>query len=302
MPPRGASKHPAPPNAHLTATLLYENTYEASGDTGGQGGGGDPDGGSALPAAADPAAQPPSDEGWVARAHESPGGDTVEAPAAPPEKKKTLGGQIFGDDGTLDENDDNDDDDDAEPVRAAPVRPAPLTRRASSRVKGVAAPEPADDMAGTKKGKHPPDEGESADAGAARTSGADVLADEALEASSAGSEVDEADAQDESVAAGIVLLAAGAAAVDEKDKSNQHKSGVWGTKSPTGYVLTKERVAKMDHKDGKAWEVEVWNVVEDPAGGKIETLGSSTLTMKQTFFGMVVMKMYQIRSLMFLEK
>ena len=34
----------------------------------------------------------------------------------------------------------------------------------------------------------------------------------------------------------------------------------------------------------------------------IETLGSSTLTMKQTFFGMVVMKMYQNRSLMFIDK
>ena len=64
-----------------------------------------------------------------------------------------------------------------------------------------------------------------------------------------------------------MLLAAGAAAVDEKDKRNQHKSGVWDTKSPTGYVLTKEHVAKMDHKDGNAWEVEVWNVVEDPGGG-----------------------------------
>ena len=174
---------------------------------------------------------------------------------------------MFGEDGKLDENDDDDDDDDAEPVRKSPVRPAPLTRRASSRVKGVAAPEPADDMVGTKKGKQPPDGRESADAGAARASGADVLADEASEASSAGSEVDEADAQDESVAAVIVLLAAGAAAVDEKDKINQHKSGVWGTKSPTGYVLTSERVAKMGHKDGKPWEVEVWNMIENPGGG-----------------------------------
>ena len=39
-----------------------------------------------------------------------------------------------------------------------------------------------------------------------------------------------------------------------------------------------------------------------PPGLEIETLGSSTLAMKQTLFGMVVMKTYQIRNLMFLEK
>ena len=37
-------------------------------------------------------------------------------------------------------------------------------------------------------------------------------------------------------------------------------------------------------------------------GAKMEILGSSILAMKQTFFGMVVMKTYQVRSLMFLEK
>ena len=31
-------------------------------------------------------------------------------------------------------------------------------------------------------------------------------------------------------------------------------------------MLTKERVVKMDRKDGKAWEVEVWNAAEDPGG------------------------------------
>ena len=38
-----------------------------------------------------------------------------------------------------------------------------------------------------------------------------------------------------------------------------------------------------------------------PCRRRIETLGSSTLAMKQTLFGVVDMKTYQIRSLMFLE-
>ena len=160
---------------------------------------------------------------------------------------------MFGDDGKLDENDDDDDDDDdAEPVRKAPVRPAPLTRRASSRVKGVAAPEPVNDMAGTKKGKRPLEGGKSAAAGAARVSSAGVLADGASEACSAGSEVDEADAQDESVAAGIVLLAAGAAAVDEKDKSNQHISPVSGVPSrPPGTCSRRNASPKWITKTGR---------------------------------------------------
>ena len=83
----------------------------------------------------------------------------LEAPTAPPE---VFTFKASGGDEKSDENDDDDDDDDA-----APVPPAPPPRRVSSRVKGVAAPEPADVMAGTKKGKRPPDGGESADAGAA---------------------------------------------------------------------------------------------------------------------------------------
>ena len=55
--------------------------------------------------------------------------------------------------------------------------------------------------------------------------------------------------------------------MDEKDKKDQHPSSVRGVRSPTGYLLAKERVAKMDHKDGNPWEVEVMNFVEDPGGG-----------------------------------
>ena len=57
------------------------------------------------------------------------------------------------------------------------------------------------------------------------------------------------------------MLADGAAAVEKK---HEHKSRVWDVFSPTGFPLPKERVAKMDHKDGKPWEVEVWNMLEDP--------------------------------------
>ena len=53
-------------------------------------------------------------------------------------------------------------------------------------------------------------------------------------------------------------------------KKDQHKSGVWVVCSPTGYPVAKERVAAMDHTDGKLWEVEVWNMLEDPEGGNEE--------------------------------
>jgi len=59
----------------------------------------------------------------------------------------------------------------------------------------------------------------------------------------------------------LSMLAAGAAAVEKK---LEHKSRVWDVFSPTGFPLGKERVAKMDHKDGKPWEVEVWNMLVDP--------------------------------------
>ena len=59
----------------------------------------------------------------------------------------------------------------------------------------------------------------------------------------------------------LSMLAAGAAAVEKK---LEHKSRVWDVFSPTGFPLAKERVAKMDHKDGKPWEVEVWNMLVDP--------------------------------------
>ena len=66
----------------------------------------------------------------------------------------------------------------------------------------------------------------------------------------------------------LAVLADGAAAV--REKKQEHKSGVWDVFSPTGFPLTKERTAKMDHKDGKPWEVEVWNMLEDPGGGNDE--------------------------------
>ena len=57
------------------------------------------------------------------------------------------------------------------------------------------------------------------------------------------------------------VLADGAAAVE---RQQEHESRVWDLYSPTGFPLPKERTAKMDHKDGKQWEVEVWNPLEDP--------------------------------------
>ena len=140
MPPRRPfTHHLAPTGASATAEIVEESPPTAApGDAAEQGGDGDPDGDSASPAAADPAAEPPTDGGSA----EVPDGDTAEALAAPSETKNTLGEEIFG--SPVGKNDVNsDDNDDAEPVRKAPVRPAPLKRRASSRVKGEPAPEPA---------------------------------------------------------------------------------------------------------------------------------------------------------------
>ena len=53
--------------------------------------------------------------------------------------------------------------------------------------------------------------------------------------------------------------------MDEKNQSNQHASGVWVDKSPTGFQLTSERCAKMDHSNGK--EIVVRNFIENPGGG-----------------------------------
>ena len=87
-----------------------------------------------------------------------------------------------------------------------------------------------------------------------------------------GEDAEEDDGEEESTADGsgpggsgpggaLAVLADGAAAVEKKQ---EHKSGVWDVFSPTGFPLPKERTAKMDHKDGKPWEVEVWNMLEDP--------------------------------------
>ena len=256
--------HLAPTGASATAVIVQEPPTAAPGDTGAEGGGGDPDGGSASPAAADPAAEPPAGDGPADQRELTEVTEDValEALAAPMEG---FTFEASGGDERIDENDDDDDDSAAEPIRKAPVPAAPLKRRASSRVKGVAAPEVSDVTTGTKRGMKTAEGGESAAAGAARASGTDVLADEA---SGASSEHDEDDAQDESVAAHrLALLASGAAAIDENDKKNQHPPGVWGIRSPTGYLLAKERVAEMDHKNEEPWEAEVWNVVEDPGGG-----------------------------------
>ena len=55
--------------------------------------------------------------------------------------------------------------------------------------------------------------------------------------------------------------------MDGNDQSNQHASGVWVDKSPTGFELTSERCAKLDHSNGKPWEIVVWNFIENPGGG-----------------------------------
>ena len=65
----------------------------------------------------------------------------------------------------------------------------------------------------------------------------------------------------------LAVLTNAAAAVNGKDKKEQHPPGVWSDRSPTVYKLAPERVAEMDHTDGKEWEVEAWNMIEDPAGG-----------------------------------
>ena len=71
----------------------------------------------------------------------------------------------------------------------------------------------------------------------------------------------------------LAVLAEGAAAVPPAagvDKKQEHRSGVWGRFSPTGFPVARERTAEMDHTNGKPWEVEVWNPLEDPLGGNEE--------------------------------
>jgi len=88
MPVRGPFKKPALTGASGTTDTAQESPPTAApGNTGGQGGDGDPDGGSGTPAAASDA-QPPSDEGPLAWAHESPevtDDVAAEALGAPPE-------------------------------------------------------------------------------------------------------------------------------------------------------------------------------------------------------------------------
>ena len=61
-------------------------------------------------------------------------------------------------------------------------------------------------------------------------------------------------------------MAAAAPAIWPKEKK-QHASGVWVHKPPTGIKLTVRHYAKMDHSNGKAWEIVVWNPIENPGGG-----------------------------------
>ena len=53
-----------------------------------------------------------------------------------------------------------------------------------------------------------------------------------------------------------------------KNRENQeHESGVWHDKSPTGIELGEEFCKEFDHMDGKAWATLVFNVVT----GKLPT-------------------------------
>ena len=119
---------------------------------------------------------------------------------------------------------------------------------------------------------------QSGSASAASTLARYLRADE-LDQDDDDEEDDEEDAPRDADATGpggsLAVLAEGAAVaavppVARVQKKEQHKSGVWGVLSPTGYPVAKERVAAMDHTDGKPWEVEVWNMLEDPGGGNEE--------------------------------
>ena len=175
MPPKVAFKPPAPTGAPATAEIIQEPpTAAAPEDTGGQGGGGDPDGGSGT-APADSATEP---GGPAANGRQSPELPEEDAAGSSEDTPEPPEGFTFKASGGNEKSDEDDGDD------AAPVPPAKPPRCVSSRVKGVVAHEPADAMAGTKKGKRTPAGGESAEASAARASRADVLAVEPSDASS----------------------------------------------------------------------------------------------------------------------
>ena len=121
-----------------------------------------------------------------------------------------------------------------------PVATAAVTRRTSSRVQKKNAPEP--DVA-------------DGSASAASTLARYLRADE-LDQDDDGKDDDEEDAPSDAAATGpggsLAVLAEGAAAaavppLARVQKKEQHKSGVWGVLSPTGYPVAKERVAAMDH-------------------------------------------------------
>ena len=174
---------------------------------------------------------------------------------------------------SLPEESASEDDDEAVPAAQAKGKgkataTSSVPRRTSSRVKGK-APE--------SDGGPPdvPDGGESAASGLSRAaSRANDLGQD-----DDGDDDDEEDAPSSPVATGpggslaVLAESAAVAAVPpgaRVQKKDQHPSGVWGVYSPTGYPVAKERVAAMDHTDGKPWEVEVWSMLEDPEGGNEE--------------------------------
>ena len=162
---------------------------------------------------------------------------------------------------------------DEEAAEAAAAKPKPIGKKPKS--KGGGAPAAAGAAARPRRQSSRVQNSKADNIGGSNArAGVDELElEEADEDDDDGEEDSEEDhAEQESTAEGsgpggsgpggaLSMLAAGAAAVEKK---LEHKSRVWDVFSPTGFPLPKERVAKMDHKDGKPWEVEVWNMLVDP--------------------------------------
>ena len=261
-----ASAPPVEEPAESPATPVPEGTT-------GQGGDGDSE--SASPAASSAAKAPQVDDGSATQPGEDAAADLAAAPTQPMEAAGISGTKEdkivhTQDDMSMSEAEHDEEIVDREPVVQAKATgngkgTAEVVHRCSRRGQGM-APEsdgPPD----------VPDGGESAAAGLARASRADEL-DEVEGESEQDSEEeddDEEDAGDRRDGTGpggsLAVLTNAAAAVKAKDAKEHHESGVWKERSPTGYKLAPERVAEMDHTNGKAWEVEVWNMIMDPGGG-----------------------------------
>ena len=235
--------------------------------TAGQDGDGDLGGDAGEAAASSAAGHPPVDDG---RADE-PDAEEAAALAAAPTQTMEAAGIVDAANKVANTQNDLPASEDgelgsavAEPIPQAKGKGGPVAtaavvpRRTSSRVQKQNAPEP--DV---------PDGNTSAASTLARY----LRADE-LDQDDDGKDDDEEDAPSDPVATGsggsLSVLAEGAAAVPpvaRVQKKDKHKSGVWGVFLPTGYPVAKERVAAMDHTDGEPWEVEVWNMLEEPGGG-----------------------------------